>query len=133
MSRESVEVVRRAMAAFREGDREAAAAVLHPAIEWEPAGPGGIEPTAYRGLEEIARATAELGDVWEALRLEEADVRDLGDAVLWLGRIHLKGSASQLELDQEFAQLFTVRDGQVIRVKGFLTWREALEAAGLTE
>jgi ketosteroid isomerase-like protein len=128
---QNVEVVRRAVAAFSERDPDAAAAVVHPAIEWEPAGPAGVERTVYRGLEGIAQATAALGEVWDSMRLEEVDVRDLGDSVLWLGRIHLKGSGSQLELDQEFAQLYMVRDGQVLRVKGFLTWRDGLEAAGL--
>jgi ketosteroid isomerase-like protein len=129
MSKENVEVVRRVIAAYSEGDRDAAVRLLHPAIEWEPAGPGGVERTVYRGLEEVARARDALSEIWDAMRLEETDVQDLGESVLWLGRIHLKGSGSDLELDQEFAQLFLVRDGQVVRSKAFLSWREGLEAA----
>jgi ketosteroid isomerase-like protein len=133
MSQENVEIVRRAMAAFGERDPDAAAAVLHPAIEWEPAGPGGVERTVYRGFEEIAQATDALAEVWGGMRMEEVELRDLDDSVVWLGRIHLKGSGSGVEIDQEFGQLYRLRDGKVIGVKAFLTWREALKAAGLDE
>jgi len=133
VSQENVEVVRRAMAAFSERDPEAAARVLHPEIEWEPAGPGGVERTVYRGFEEIAHATEALAEVWGTMRMEEVDVRDLDDSVVWLGRIHLQGSGSGVEIDQEFAQLYLLCDGKVIAVKAFLTWREALKAVGLAE
>jgi hypothetical protein len=38
-----------------------------------------------------------------------------------------------VELDQEFAVHFLVRRGKFVRFRGFLTWHEALEAAGLRE
>jgi hypothetical protein len=53
--------------------------------------------------------------------------------VLWLGRVKMRGSASQIPLDQEFAVHARLRDGQVITVRAFLAWREALEAVGLSE
>src|SRR5438445_11157872 len=133
MSQQNVEIVRRLIAAFSQQDRDAAAPLIHSAIEWEPAGPAGVEHVVYRGIEGIAQATAALGEVWDAMRMEEADIRDLGDSILWLGRVHLKGRGSDLELDQEFAQLFLVRDGQAVRVKAFLTWRDALKAVGLAD
>jgi hypothetical protein len=65
--------------------------------------------------------------------LEEGEVRDLGDSVLWLGRAKLRGSASHIELDQEFALHFVLRDGKFIRVHAHLTWTDALKAVGLRE
>ena len=56
---------------------------------------------------------------------------DLGDSVLWLGRAQLKGGASNLELDQEFAVRIAIDGGKIVHIKGFRTWDEALEAAGL--
>ena len=52
---------------------------------------------------------------------------------MWLGRAQLKGGASHVELDQEFAILFAVRGGGKLAIRGFLRWQEALEAAGLSE
>jgi hypothetical protein len=66
-------------------------------------------------------------------RFEETRVRDVGDSVLWLGRVQMKGGASHVELDQEFANHVEVRDGQIVRAKAFLAWQEALEAVGLRE
>jgi len=42
-----------------------------------------------------------------------------------------RGGTSHVELDQEFAVYSLLRDGKVIRVQSSLSWREALEAAGL--
>jgi hypothetical protein len=65
--------------------------------------------------------------------LEGDQARDLGDSILWLGRAQLKGGASHMELDQEFAVRFLFEGGKIVRIDGFRTWQEALEAAGLSE
>jgi ketosteroid isomerase-like protein len=70
-------------------------------------------------------------DTWERFEFEESEMRDLGDSVLCLGRVKMRGSASQVELDQEFAVHGLVRDGKLIRVLTFLSWQEALGAVGL--
>ena len=38
-----------------------------------------------------------------------------------------------IELDQEFAVRFLFEGGKIVRIDGFRTWQEALEAAGLSE
>ena len=53
--------------------------------------------------------------------------------MLWMGRMRLKGGASRVELDQEFAIRFSVRDREITRGKAFLSIQEALEAVGLSE
>jgi hypothetical protein len=45
----------------------------------------------------------------------------------------MRGSASRVELDQEFALHSLVRDSRFIRVPAFLSWQGALEAVGLRE
>ena len=62
--------------------------------------------------------------------MQENEIRDLGDSVLWLGRTQLRGVASHVELDQEFAFNLLVSAGKIVRIQGFLEWREALEDAG---
>ena len=54
-----------------------------------------------------------------------------GLAALWLGRVKMRGRASGLELDQEFAIHSVVRDGKFILIHTFLSWREGLAAVGL--
>ena len=45
----------------------------------------------------------------------------------------MKGAASHVELDQEFALHFVLRDGKFVTVQAFLTWHEALTNVGLKE
>jgi ketosteroid isomerase-like protein len=127
----NVEVVRDLVEAWNRRDEELAAGFLDPEIEWAPAGPAAVERVVYRGPEECARGFAAVWETWEEFRFEEAEIRDLGDSVLWLGQVHMTGNTSHLELDQEFANVFRLRDGRVARVTAFLDWGEAIEAAGL--
>ena len=77
----------------------------------------------------VRRHLGDLGGV--SLRRDE--IRDLEDSLVWLGRVHATGKASHVELDHDFAIHLLVRDGEAIRSDAFLTWNEALEAAGLRE
>jgi hypothetical protein len=43
------------------------------------------------------------------------------------------GVESGVDVPGELAQVHEVADGRVQRTRGFLTWEEALEAAGLSE
>jgi hypothetical protein len=70
-------------------------------------------------------------ETWEQFRFEESEVRDLGDSVLWLGRVKMRGAASHLELDQEFALRFVLREGKAVTVQAYLVWQDALQAVGL--
>jgi ketosteroid isomerase-like protein len=131
MSSQSVEVVRRGNEAFNQRDADLWLTYAAPEIEWIPAGPAAIERSVYRGHDEVANGLTWLWETWDVFRLEEGEVRDLGDSVLWLGRANLRGSASHVELDQEFAILFLLHDDKFIRVHAFLNWTDALEAVGL--
>jgi len=133
MSSHSVEVVRRGNEAFNHQDADLWLTYAAPQIEWIPAGPAAIERSVYRGRDQVADGLASLWQTWNLFRLEEGEVRDLGDSVLWLGSAKLRGSASHIDLDQEFAIHFLVRDGKFVRVHAFLTWTEALEAVGVRE
>jgi ketosteroid isomerase-like protein len=133
MSSQGVELVRKGFEALNQQDADRWLTYAAPQIEWIPAGPAAIERSVYRGRDEVADGLASLWQTWDVFRFEEGEVRDLGDSVLWLGRAKLRGSASHIDLDQEFALHSLIRDGKFIRVHAFLTWTEALEAVGLRE
>jgi ketosteroid isomerase-like protein len=133
MSQENVELVRRGLEAWNQRDADLALSYLAPEIEWEPASPATVEGAVYRGHDEVSGALAALWDTWEVFRFDETEIRDLGDTVLWLGHVHVKGDASHVELDQEFATKCVVRGGKLVRARSFLSWQEAIEAAGLSE
>lgn len=133
MSQEDVEVARAAIDAFNGRDLAAMTQRFDPEIEWAPGGPAAVERAVYRGRDDVSSGFAATWEAWDLFRMEESEVRDLGDSVLWLGRAQMRGGASQVELDQEFAVHFIVRGGRIVRAQGFLAWQEAFEAAGLQE
>ena len=73
--------------------------------------------------------TAQWGDV----RFEPAEVTDLGDRLLVLGRMKGSGLSSGGAFDREWANLTTFSAGRVIREQVFLDHGEALKAAGLSK
>ncbi len=133
MSEEEVEIVRAAIDAFNRRDLGAMTQRFDPEIEWEPAGPAAVERPVYQGRDEVSNGFVSAWEAWEVFRVQESELRDLEDSIVWLGRAQLRGGTSHVELDQEFALHFLVRDRRIVRIRGFLGWQEALEAAGLRE
>jgi ketosteroid isomerase-like protein len=133
MSQENVEIVRKGIDAWNHHDADLWLSYAAPEIEWLPAGPAAVESAVYRGREDVANGIAAVWETWDVFELRGGHLRDLGDSVLWLGRVKMRGSASGIELDQEFAIHSVICDGKVTRTHTFLAWGEALDAVGLSE
>ena len=133
MSQENVEIVRRSLQAYADGDVEEMLSYIDPEGELQSAIIGGAEGRVYRGHDGVRRWFAETQESFEDLRTELTEFRDLGDRVVGFGRIHARGRESGLELDSATGWLFELRGGKVMRAQGFLNPAEALEAAGLGE
>jgi ketosteroid isomerase-like protein len=56
-----------------------------------------------------------------------------GDTALMLLRATGTASHTGIELELEWAAIWTIRDGRVLRAQGYLDRAEAIAAAGLTE
>ena len=133
MSQENVEIVGKAIEAWNQREADLLLSYAAPEIEWMPAGPAAVERAVYRGHEEVANAYAAVWDTWDLFQFEGSQVRDLGDSVLWLGRVKVHGRASHVALDQEFAAHWVLRGGKLTRIQAFLSWQDALQAVGLEE
>jgi hypothetical protein len=55
---------------------------------------------------------------------------EIGDAILWLGRLKLRGASSQIALDQEFAVRFVLRADKLAAIEAFRSWNDAIDAVG---
>jgi ketosteroid isomerase-like protein len=133
MSQENVEVVRRSLHAYADGDVEEMLSCIHPDGELQSAIIGGVEGKVYRGHDGIRRWFDETQEGFVDLRTELTEFRDLGDRIVGFGHIHARGRESGLELDSATGWVFDLRGGQVVRAQGFLSREDALEAAGLRE
>ena len=135
MSQENVNVVRRMLHAFNDGDIEAIVAECNPAVEWEEQSIPGAEPL-YLGHDGVRRwattileAEAELGSIQG--RLE--GVKETDDAVIASVCFEGEGRSSGARVPMHVHLVLTFRDGKVVRRQVFLTLAEALEAVGLSE
>ena len=122
-------MVRQGIEAWNRHDFKLGADNLADDIEWVPASPAAVEQPVYHGKDAVMRAFNQIWDTWDLWEFEEQEIRDLGDKVLWLGRVHMRGGASQVELVQEAANLLDFADDKVVRVRGFRSWQEGIEAA----
>jgi ketosteroid isomerase-like protein len=129
MSDENVEAFRRLVEAVSRGDLEAARrhvaedALLIPRR-------AGIEG-AYRGhdgLRTFFENNAQLFEIWRA---DYPEMRDLGDRVLAIGTIHIRGRGSGVETDLPSAGLASFAGGKATKWEDFGERKLALEAAGL--
>ena len=133
MSQENVEIVRRAFAALNRGDRETAAGFADPEIVVD-ATRRVFNPTTYVGLEGIRQWASDMDEIWEEFHAEVREFIDAGDRVVVILRLHGKGKVSRVDVEQSVAGVWTVRNGQVVRIEiGYTDPRQALEAVGLSE
>jgi ketosteroid isomerase-like protein len=133
MSRQNVDVVRRLLRAFNDGDVEAIVAECDPAVELEEQSIPGVEPV-YRGHDGVRQWAAAVMGVREELgplqgRLE--GVKEADDKVIASVRFEGEGRSSGARVPMHVHMVATFRDGKLVRRQVFLTLAEALEAAGL--
>ena len=88
---------------------------------------GGEPPTrGWDGLMKLLEP-----DAFEWQRIHPLEWTINGDKGLLRVRVHAKGAASGVELENEGWQVWTVRDGVAIRLQNFLDEAAARAAAGL--
>jgi ketosteroid isomerase-like protein len=130
MSAENVELVRRFVDAFNRRDVESLAGHYHPDVElheW-PTAPGA---GSYHGIDGVRSALDTWFEVWEWMRVEVVDLVDAGDHVLVTLDQVAKGKGSEVEVEIRSYNVYTFRDGKVLRMELFTEREPALEAAGL--
>jgi ketosteroid isomerase-like protein len=124
MSQESVEIVRR----FLVLDVDEALAYADPGIVWNP-----IEELATQGHNAVRASLARWKAAWDDYELMAEEFVDVGHQVVVTVRLRGRGRGSGVEIDARFHDVFTLRDGKIIRMDQFAKRSEALEAVGLRE
>ena len=93
-------------------------------------GRGGRGLHGFEGVREALRDLHEaLGDA----HIECSESRDLGDRIVTLGRLHVRGSESGAQSESPWGAVADFKDGKAIRIRSFFSIEEVLEAAGLSE
>jgi ketosteroid isomerase-like protein len=124
MSQETVEIVRR----FLIADVDEAMAFADPDIVWNP-----IEELPTQGHDAVRASLARWKAEWNDYELIPEEFVDKGDRVLATVRLRGRGRGSGVEIDARFYDLYTLRDGMIVRMDQFTERSQALEAAELGE
>ncbi len=133
MSQENLERLHALADAFSRGDFETVIQGVAEHVEVRPAVIGIDVGGPYRGRDELRAFCAQISDAWKTLTIDPQDLLAApGERVVAVERWRVVGRDG-LELDFELVDVYTFRDGLVVRIDGFRDRAEALEAVGLSE
>jgi uncharacterized protein len=132
VSEQNVEIVRRAFEAFNQRGLEGLLEFADPRIEWSTTGIF-LEAGTYRGHEGIRRYLGAMMEEFDDVRTESVEFIDGGDVVVVPSRFSGRGKRSGAPVDLEITFVYTVEDGQLVRVRNFQDKADALRATGLPE
>jgi ketosteroid isomerase-like protein len=134
MSEENVNAVKALLDASMRRDMARVTELVDPDVELHGTVGGVEEGRVYRGLVEVIREYDEVdGEAWEERRLEPEGFLDVDDNVVVMFHEFRRGKGSGVELELDTAAIYTMRDGRVARIQGFMDPAAARKAAGLSE
>jgi ketosteroid isomerase-like protein len=130
---QNVETFKRGSDAVNRRDIETVLAVLDPEVELHPAMAAllGGQATTYRGHEGIREWLRDQDEAFSESRIDYSEIRDLGERVVAIGHLRVRGRASGVQVESPAAWVVTFRNGRMIDLRAFLEPKDALEAAGL--
>ena len=87
----------------------------------------------YHGHDGIRQWRDDVFDVFDEPRVEAEEILDAGDGETVVMFLRLQGIAkhTRIEVDEPWTAVCTLRNGKLWRGQGYVTRREALEAAGM--
>ncbi len=132
MSQENVEIVKQFHDAFNDRDLERFAGLTTPDFEWSPS-MVAIEGEIFLGREGIETYFDRMIDAWEEFQVVDGAFHDLGDRVLWNGRLDGRGRLSGAPVSAPLDILYCVRESHISSMRSFLDHAEALKAVGPEE
>ncbi len=133
MAQENIEVVRRGYEEFAAGRLvEYFESVAIPEFELDMSRWGPVAYT-YRGRDGFRSFLQVLDRLWERFELEPVRFIAADDRVVVLVDVQARGRESGADVTARYANVWTFRDGKVIRAAWFEDLDEALGAAEVSE
>jgi ketosteroid isomerase-like protein len=133
MSEDNVEIAKLAYERFAAGGIDAALSsfaddvVAYPFPEW-------IEQSEYRGHDGLRALIAVWTDNFDEFEFQNHEIREVGESVVILGETAGRIKDSGVPIRQPLGVVYSdFRDGRIGKSRNFLTWRQALDAVGLSE
>ena len=130
ISDRELELVKEGYQAFERGDLEWVLEHFHPEILVENRAEAPDSAT-FHGHAGFLRYLEGWLSAWEEFRMEPTEYVVAKDQVAVLIRQHARGKGSTVEIVEEVAHLWTVRDGQAVAYRVFTHQADALRAIGM--
>jgi ketosteroid isomerase-like protein len=137
MSQENVEITRRAFGQWQEGSGTLDAIPVEAYaedVEWDLSAYPLVDlPSHGRGRDNLFETFAQYLSGWKDYRPEAREFIAAGDDVVIVLHETASIADSDAVLERDVFQVWTLRDGLVVKWRVFATREEALEGAGLLE
>jgi ketosteroid isomerase-like protein len=125
----NIGIVRRAYEALRAGDLDELKTITSPDLVLRTS--SATDGKVHQGPEAVEEVLEVINERWQEFRAEPLEFYDAGNRVLVLGTIVTKGR-NEDGFASTAGQIWTLVDGKVVEVAGFLDSEAAIRAAGLT-
>ncbi len=132
MPEDNVALLRGAMAAFNAHDIDAFLSYCDASVEFQSvfAGVGGT----FHGHAGMRQWFDDLVETWgEGFRQEPEAFFDLGERALLYTVLHARGSQSGAQATMPIAAVFELRDGLILKWRGYTHREDALRDLGVAE
>jgi ketosteroid isomerase-like protein len=132
VSRENLEIFNAIFAAWKARDMETVLGLFDPNLELDFSATqfGDLIPRVGRGHDGALDVIRQWYDVWENHEEAVKELIDARENVVSVLTLSGRGKASGAQVELELYAVWTVREGKVVRLEGFATRADALEAAG---
>jgi ketosteroid isomerase-like protein len=119
--------------AFNRRDVDAGLELVHEDIEFlAPTAEMANEGKPYVGHAGMRKYYADVAEVWIELDVTPTEIREVGDAVLALGRVYGRAGGGYIQ-DSPAQWVMRFRDGRISWIRVFTNRSAALAEVGLAE
>ncbi|MDP9362034.1 MAG: nuclear transport factor 2 family protein [Acidobacteriota bacterium] len=129
----NVAMMRSLYDAFGRGDVPAVLAGFDPGIEWmEAENINYADRSPYRGPQAVVEGVfMRIGQDWSNFRINVDKFVDGGDTVVALGRYTGTNKTTGKPLDAQFAHVWSIRDGKIVRFQQYADTAQFARVTGV--
>jgi ketosteroid isomerase-like protein len=127
VSGKNVEIVRRLLERWSNGDLEGFIEGVDPELEWRTSGIYPDVDPVYYGHEGFRKFWRDFHETWETLSMELHDTVTVRNQVAFSFRFDATGRDG-VRASRDQASLVTLRNGLLFRIQNYANWDEAREA-----
>jgi ketosteroid isomerase-like protein len=129
-SKANVDLLRRFYEYFNQRDLDAVLELCAPEVEVYK-DPEVVEMVAAftpRGQERVAQYLRGWLDSWDEYRARPEEFLESGEDVAVLVHLRARGKGSQFDIEEDMADVFSIRDGRIVRLRLYVQRRDALKS-----